>query len=547
MKTAHGKLALLAFCLLLAALLFAPMRAGMEDSLIISPEALKMSVGGNYRISCALSSDEPGQKIRFESSDPHVASVREDGTVFALASGEATITARASEGAEASMYVVIDGTPMRELSLNVNSLALGKGEYSGLRAIYNSDASDTRLQWVSSDETVAKVSQYGRIEGVGGGECVVSVISPNGLSASAKVLVDVEGTAVHISPNTLTLGVGAEVPLKTSYLPLDSTDRVAGWISTDTKIAYVDNRNVLHATGVGEAYISVLTEDGATAGMSVSVEKAPRDIQLEPNRATISRGDTLDMQIRFLKSDGAVDDSIRHLVVWDSSDKSVATVDQNGRVTALRSGDTRITATSDGMVASCRLKVEVFAKEIRLDREEVYLLKEDTAKRIQLKWLIDPVDADDTSVQFVSDNEQVATVSPGGLVTMTGGYGTATITATTASGAQDTFTLHVVTSLPTQAPAEPAQQAAEQPAYDAAMLDENGDIGFRDEDFGDEDFAFADEEFDDEMYDGAYDGDEYYDPMYDTGYIADDDIYTGDFENEAAGGDFTGEAGMTVG
>jgi len=539
LKTAHGKLALLAFCLLLAALLFAPMRAGMEDALLISPEALKMSVGGNYQLSCALSSDEADQKIRFESSNPRVASVREDGTVFALASGEAKITARASGGAEASMCVFIDGTPMRELALNVEYLELGKGEFSGLRAIYNSDASDTRLQWVSSDETVAKVSQYGRIEGVGGGECVVSVISPNGLSDSARVLVDVEGTAVHISPNALTLGVGAEVPLKASYLPMDSTDRITTWVSTDTKVAYVDKRNVLHATGVGEAYISVLTEDGATAGMTVSVEKAPGDIQLSPNRATISRGDTLDMQLRFLKADGQPDTSIKHLVVWESSDKSVATVDQNGRVTALKSGDTRITATSDGMVASCRLQVEVFAKEIKLDREEVYLLKEDTAKRIQLKWVIDPVDADDTSVKFTSDNEQVATVSESGLVTMTGGYGTAVITATAASGAQDTFTLHIVTHMPTPEPtAYAAPESAAEPVYGSDILDENGDIGFKDEDFSDEDFAFADEEFYDEMYDGAYTDDEYYDPMYDDGYIADDDIYTGALP---------GDSGMTVG
>ena len=56
MKTAQGKLALLAFCLLMAALLFLPMRAGQEDSLIFTPTALKMSVGDSYKISCALSS-----------------------------------------------------------------------------------------------------------------------------------------------------------------------------------------------------------------------------------------------------------------------------------------------------------------------------------------------------------------------------------------------------------------------------------------------------------------------------------------------------------
>ena len=58
MKTSHGKLALLAFVLLMAALLFLPMRAGMEDQLLLQPARLKMNPGDSYTIRCALSSDE---------------------------------------------------------------------------------------------------------------------------------------------------------------------------------------------------------------------------------------------------------------------------------------------------------------------------------------------------------------------------------------------------------------------------------------------------------------------------------------------------------
>ena len=506
MKTAHGKLALLAFILVLAALLFAPMRAGMEDALQISPEVLKMSVGGNYQLKCMLQSDDKDQSVRFESSNDRVASVRPDGMVYAMNSGEAVISAYASGGAEAQMLVYVDGTPMHSLQLNVDYLELGKGEFSGLKAIYNEDASDTRLQWISSDETIAKVNQYGRIEGVGGGECVVSALAPNGLSASARVLVDVEGTAVHVFPNDLTVGVGAEVQLKTVHLPADSTDHVVSWISSNPGCAFVDADKVLHAVGVGDAIISAKTEDGASAVINVSVETAPRDLQLTPNRATISRGDTLDMQLRFLKADGEPDNSVDHLVVWNSSDESVATVDQNGRVTAIKSGDTRITATSDGMVASCRLKVEVFVKQLTLDREEVHLLREDTAEPIQLKWSIAPADADDKTITFTSSNEQVATVDANGLVMLTGGYGSVTITAEAASGAQDTFDIHVVTQLPTP---EPTAEPTPEPASMDGILDENGDIGFAGEDeddefdFTSEDFSFADEDDDTDGFAGS--------------------------------------------
>ena len=488
MKTAQGKLALLAFCLLMAALLFLPMRAGQEDSLRITPGALKMSVGGSYQISCALSSDDMNQRLRFYSEDSRVATIQADGTVLALASGETVIRAEASGGATAELRVTVDGVPMRELKLNASELHIDKGQISGLKASYNADASDTRLKWVSADETIATVDAAGRIEGVGGGVTYVSVVAPNGLSASAQVFVEVEGTAVHISPNDLTLGVGASVPLKVSYLPLDCTDSVQRWASSNPEVLTVDGNGVLHANGVGTAYVTVLTRDRLTAGMEVTVEPAPKDLQLDPSRATIERGDTLQMQVMFLAEDGSVDTQSDHLVVWSSEDPSVATVDQNGCVTARKSGSTRISATADGITATCRLQVQVTIQEILLDHDEVYLLKEDTATPIQLKWVISPVDVDDPTVRFESDNEQVAQVTKDGLVRMTGGYGTAVITAYSDSGASAQFIVNVVTQLPQTEP-EPTE-VPEQGAYGEYSAEDGGFYG--DDVSGDDAFSESD-------------------------------------------------------
>lgn len=447
LKTSHGKLMSLAFGLLLAFLLFVPMRSGQEDQLVLQPGALKMNVGDSYTVRCALSSEDTNQRLRFASSDSRVASIGNDGTVYALASGEVTISARASGGAHAEMKVTVDGVPMSELSLNVKELHIEKGQYSGMRVSYNADASDTRLQWLSSDESVVHVDSTGRIEGVGGGEAYVSVIAPNGRSASAKVYVDVEGTAVHISPNDITLGVGAKVPLKLTFLPLDCTDRVRRWVSSDPTVLAVDEQGVLDARSEGTAFVSVLTEDGLTTAMEVLVEAAPQDIQLDPSRATLERGDTLQMQLMFLNADGSVDRS-DHLVTWKSSDESVASVDRTGLVTAKKSGSCKIEATADGMTASCRLNVEVNIQEVTLNQSEVYMLPEDTGTPIQLKWVFAPLDADDPTISFTSDNTQVATVSQNGLVSMTGGYGTAVITASAKSGASAQFIVNVVTVLP---------------------------------------------------------------------------------------------------
>ncbi len=448
MKTSYGRIAYLAFIILIAGLLFTSMRAGEEDSMIIDPGVLKMSPGDSYRVRCALSSDDLDQRITFATDNDRVAGINPNGTVYAIASGEAVITAKASGGASASMQVIVTGNPMRTLTLNTDELRIKKGEISGLSVTYNQDATDARLQWVSADESIAKVSANGRILGVGGGMTTVSVLSPGGAAASANVYVDVDSIAMNITPNELTVGVGAKVALNVRYLPADSTDSVRRWSSSDSSIAYVDDQSVLHAVGTGKAYINAVTMDGMNGALEVIVERAPDDLQLSPARATIERGDEMDMQVLFINAASQVEQDMKHLVIWESSEPDVATVDQTGHVRALRGGMTRITASSDGHIAECQLRVAVSVRELKLSAHEVYLLKEQTKDPIRLTYTIAPMDPDDPSVRFYSDNEQVARVSEDGIVTMTGGYGTAVITAWNVSGAKDTFTVNVVVRLP---------------------------------------------------------------------------------------------------
>lgn len=483
MKTSYGKLAMLAFVLLAAALLLMPMRAGREDALVLRPAVLKMSVGGSYRASCALSSDTPDQSLSYSVEKPGVATIAADGTVQALSPGETIITARASGGAQAKMKVIVDGTPLTELKLNTDEIHIDKGQFSGLRVSYNADATDTRLQWVSADENVATVDGAGRIEGVGGGVTTVSVISPGGRSASARVYVDVEGTAVHITPNRITLGVGAQVPLSASFLPEDSTDCVTRWSSSRPDVLTVDKNGLLKAVGEGRAFVSVFTEDGLSDGMEVLVEAAPGALLVTPAAATIERGESIGLQLSFLNDDGSVRSDVQHLVRWTSSDESVAAVDQNGRVTALSSGKCEIIALSDGIEAACELRVQTTVRELRLDRSETYLLREQAGTPIQLEWELLPADPDDPSLRFASNNTQVANVSETGLVTLTGGYGSAVITATSASGAKAEFAVHVVTQLPENnlAAAKPNAEVMELPDFTAVYSEEDSEnvfIGF---------------------------------------------------------------------
>ena len=69
--------------------------------------------------------------------------------------------------------------------------------------------------------------------------------------------------------------------------------------------------------------------------------------------------------------------------------------------------------------------------------QELYLLREQATEPFQLKATLMPADADDLKLTYTSDNPLVATVSANGMVTPTGGYGTAVITVASSSGAEN--------------------------------------------------------------------------------------------------------------
>lgn len=519
MKTSQGKLAMLAFILLAAFILVMPMRVVMEDQLVLNPNALRMSPGGSYKIRCFLSSEKDGQSVRFMSSDPTIVTISNDGTVSALSAGKATISAEASGGAKAKCSVEVTGVPLSELELNVTDLHIARGQHSGLSVTYNTDASDTRLQWVSEDPSIARVDNNGRVEGIAGGRTKIAVIAPNGKRAECRVTVDVASTAVSITPYDMIVGVGAQIPLQARFLPIDSTDTVKSWVVSNEKVLTVDADGMLTAHAEGTVHVSALTECGLNAGMEVMVEAAPKDMEMNPNRATIMRGDSLDMQLLLMDREGNMSGTT-HPVVWTSSDTSVATIDNNGRVTGISDGVTRITASSDGRAVSGYITVRVYVREIILEKEEVYLLREEASKPIQLRLRTLPEDADNSNITFTTNNTQVANVSEEGLVTMTGGYGTAVITVHAEGGAEARFTVNVVTELPRVETEPTAVEAApiETEEFDAEMAEET-DESFADADFSDADFSDATTDVEDPQDAGAESGefavDEYGEIIYD--------------------------------
>ena len=154
-------------------------------------------------------------------------------------------------------------------------------------------------------------------------------------------------------------------------------------------------------------------------------------ISISETEANIEAGKTLELTVTI-----APDDARNKTVTWSSSDETVATVSQGGTVTAIKTGEATITATTnDGteLTASCTITVTPkLATSIKLDKKQLDM---EAGATETLKATVLPEDAGDRTVTWSSSDETVATVCQDGTVTAVKA-GEATITATTNDGTE---------------------------------------------------------------------------------------------------------------
>ncbi len=164
-------------------------------------------------------------------------------------------------------------------------------------------------------------------------------------------VIEVRGVFVH--PSTLTLKIGDSENLKTIISPKNATDQTIVWASSRPDVATVDGNGKVTAVGNGEAIITATSTNGVQGKCTVTVVTPVTEVQVLPSTLTLKIGDTQTLSTS-IKPENATDKTI----VWASSRPDVAKVDENGKVTAISSGEATITATSvNGVQGKCTVSV----------------------------------------------------------------------------------------------------------------------------------------------------------------------------------------------
>ena len=246
-------------------------------------------------------------------------------------------------------------------------------------------------------------------------------------------------SAVTLSATTLELTEGDTSTLTATITPANPSDATLTWSSSNPAVATVAN-GVVTAVAPGSATITVSTYNGKTATCAVTVKQRviqATGITLNPASYTCTEGESFTITATVLP-DNASDKS----VTWSTSDASVATV-SNGVVNTLAAGAATITATTaNGLTATCAVTVNKSVVNVMSITVTPDSFKGEEGDTFTLTATVLPEDATDSSVTWSSSNENVATVSSNGLLTITG-EGSAVITATANDGSGVSGTCYV--------------------------------------------------------------------------------------------------------
>ena len=410
---------------------------------ILSETSISLKVGETYALTATVEPENATDKtITWSTLNYKKASIDNNGLVKALEEGEVRIKATCGEVTAYCLVTILPATvSVTGVDLSETSLSLLVGDKHTLTAnVLPADASNKDVTWSSSDKKVATVSTSGEVTAVGAGTATITVTTANGgKTATCEVSVldkEIYATSVSLSSSSLTLEVGQTSKLSATIRPSNTTNKTLRWYSYEEEIATVDANGLVKALKIGTATIRVLTSNGKHADCTVTViaAKVPvSSVSLSQTELYLVVDETATLTATVLPND-ATDKS----VTWSSNNEAVATVNQNGVVTAVSAGPATITVTTnDGeKTATCSVIVAameppvVHASSVQLSQTNLDMEEEETATLVAT---VLPEDAEDKSVTWSSDNEAVATVNQNGVVTAVSG-GTATITVTTTDG-----------------------------------------------------------------------------------------------------------------
>ena len=210
--------------------------------------------------------------------------------------------------------------------------------------------------WASSDNNVATVIN-GLVTAVSIGNATISA-TVDGIKGTAQITVLQTATEITIAPTDHIFATIGETFSFTAEVKDGGGNLIdmaqVTWESSDMNIVGIDNNGLATATGQGDAIITAST-NGLDAMANVSVKLIVADLELNPLEIDLEIDGATTLSATATDPSGVT--IINPELTWSSLNESIATVDENGKVSGIAAGSTFIRVSSNGINANTKVNV----------------------------------------------------------------------------------------------------------------------------------------------------------------------------------------------
>ena len=406
-------------------------------SVVVQPQAPSIAVGTSVQLSVTVR-DVNGnlvtdRVVTWSSSSSAIATVTTAGLVTGVGHGNAVITAT-SEGKSGTTTVTVTGFPVGSVVVSPATKAMLVTQNFALSVTVKDSlgtvVTDRPVSWSSSNASVATVSSTGVVTAIAPGSATITAKSETKSGTCAVTVTPVPVSSVAVQPARDTIFVSKTVQL--TAVPQDSagnalSGRTVTWASNNGLVATVSSTGLVTATALGGNATITATSEGKSGTSAVMVVVPIATVVVSPATKTIVAGDNASFTATTRDASG--NPLSGRVLLWSSSNPSVATVSATGVATGTGIGVATITATAplEGKSGSATLTVTAASVSVTPSPDSTYVGQSATMTATARDKNGNPVPAQGFS--WSSSGPSVATVSQSGVVTGVSA-GSATIVAT---------------------------------------------------------------------------------------------------------------------
>ncbi|MCM1307847.1 MAG: Ig-like domain-containing protein [Butyrivibrio sp.] len=369
--------------------------------------------------------------VTWASLDPNVLTVDQNGLVTFVGPGETYVSATSNADTTKVAYCKFLITQqVEQIKMDFDKVTLSVGDEYRLTAVIKPDnATNKNVKWSTSNPGVVTVDENGMLKAVGSGSATVIVQTEDGgYIDMTNVTVLQPVSSITLSQTEMSVKKGTVFWLNATVSPDTADNKKVTWSSSDTSLATVDADGKVTTLAVGTVTISCVSEDnGTVAYCVVEITEPVTGLTLNAYYQEMVAGTKFVVLPTVLPIDAPNKD-----VTFISSDPEVATVDENGVVTALVGGTCEIIVTTveSNLKATCTISVKEYVESIEISGNPERLNVGDS---VTLVATVGTDTASNKTVLWTSSNPNIATVDQNGKVT---GHspGNVVITATAADG-----------------------------------------------------------------------------------------------------------------